>query len=191
MNPRVQDIGVKVRKLRKEKGLTLADLAGLCGCSSSLISQIETGTVNPSLSTLKTIADVLDISLASLFTTGLVSKDTPYFLMRAEERKALKTQGGVTFELLSRGIDFPCEFILNEFPPGTSTGQDGYVHEGAECGLVLEGELNIEIDGVVHHVEKGDSISLLSSVPHRIWNPGSKKAVAVWVNSVPWLFAIK
>jgi len=41
-------IGIKIRSLRKEKGMTLGEMARLCKCSSSLLSQIERGIVNPS-----------------------------------------------------------------------------------------------------------------------------------------------
>ena len=186
-----QDIGKNIRRLRKEKGLTLAGMAEQCRCSSSLISQIETGAVNPSLSTLKEISDALGITMASLFTTTPSAEQATFSLMAAKERKSLTTREGVTFQLLSRKIDFPCEFILNEWPPGASTGRDAYTHEGEECGLLLEGTLNVEIDGQTYRMKPGDTITLKSSVPHRIWNPGKQKAVAVWVNTVPWMFAIK
>lgn len=191
MDQKRRDIGKNIRRLRKEKGLTLAGMAKLCRCSSSLISQIETGAVNPSLSTLKEIGDALGITMASLFTTSANTEHATFSLMGARERKSLTTQEGVTFQLLSRKIDFSCEFILNEWPPGASTGKDAYTHHGEECGLVLEGKLDIEIDGQTYHMKPGDTVTLKSSVPHRIWNPGRKKAVAVWVNTVPWMFAIK
>ena len=186
-----RDIGKNIRRLRKEKGLTLSGMAERCRCSSSLISQIETGAVNPSLSTLKQVSDALGITIASLFTAGPNSENAIFSLMKAQERKSLTTQEGVTFQLLSRKIDFPCEFILNEWPPGASTGKDAYTHEGEECGLLLEGKLDIEIDGQTYHMKPGDTITLKSSAPHRIWNPGKKRAVAVWVNTTPWMFAIK
>ena len=191
MDDNHQDIGKNIRRLRKEKGLTLAGMAERCRCSSSLISQIETGAVNPSLSTLKQVSDALGITIASLFTAGPNSENAIFSLMKAKERKSLTTQEGVTFQLLSRKIDFSCEFILNEWPPGASTGKDAYTHDGEECGLLIEGKLDIEINGQIYHMGPGDSITLLSSVPHRIWNPGRKKAVAVWVNTIPWMFAIK
>jgi mannose-6-phosphate isomerase-like protein (cupin superfamily) len=111
--------------------------------------------------------------------------------MRADERKALTTGGSVTFELLSEGIDFPCEFILNRWPPGTTTGKELYNHDGKECGLLLKGELTVETNGKVYHMGPGDSITLNSDVPHRLTNSGKKEAIAVWVNTVPYLFAIK
>ncbi len=184
-------MGERIRALRKEKGMTLAQLAGLCKCSSSLLSQIETGIVNPSLSTMKAIGDALGVSLTKIFREAPHGEEASSCLMKYEERKVLTTGGGVQFQLLSRNLNVRFEFILNQWPPGTSTGKELYTHEGEECGLLLEGELEVEVNGEVHHMKPGDTITLLSSAPHRISNPGKKRAVAVWVNSVPWVFSIR
>jgi len=186
-----QDIGNNIRAARKRKGLTLAQLAEQCRCSTSLISQIETGAVNPSFSTLKTISDALGISMAMLVASNSFVNGISFSLMTAKERKTLVTEGGVKFQLLSRGVDLSCEFIRNEWPPGTSTGRERYTHDGEECGFLLEGELEVEINDTIHHMQAGDTITLVSSVPHRVSNPGKKKAIAIWVNSVPHVFAIK
>ena len=53
MNPLVFSIGQKIRDLRNEKGMTLGDLAEKIKVSPSLISQLERGGVNPSISLLK------------------------------------------------------------------------------------------------------------------------------------------
>jgi transcriptional regulator with XRE-family HTH domain len=186
-----EDIGKNIRKIRKDKGLTIAHLAKKCGCSPSLLSQIETGSLNPSLSILKAICDGLEISISLLVTADFAGRDTSYSLMEARERKTLVTNGGARFQLLSRGVNISCEFILNEWPPGSSTGKDFYTHEGEECGVLVEGELEVETNDGVHHMKPGDTITLKSSINHRISNPGKKRAVAYWVNSVPWVFTLK
>jgi transcriptional regulator with XRE-family HTH domain len=184
-------IGMRIRSLRKQKGMTLGELASLCKCSSSLLSQIERGIVNPSFSTLKSIGDALEISVAQLIMEASTIEETASFLMRSKERKILTTEGGVRFQLLSRNVNVPFEFILNQWPPGTSTGKQPYTHEGEECGLLLEGEVEVEVNGKVHHLKPDDTITLRSSASHRISNPGKKKALAVWVNSIPWVFSTK
>jgi transcriptional regulator with XRE-family HTH domain len=184
-------IGIKIRSLRKEKGMTLGEMARLCKCSSSLLSQIERGIVNPSFSTLKSIGDALEISLAQLLMEASTIEESASCLMKSKERKILTTEGGVQFQLLSRNVNVPFEFILNQWPPGTSTGKQPYTHGGEECGLLLEGELEVEVNGKVHHMKPGDTITLRSSASHRISNLGKKKALAVWVNSIPWVFSTK
>ena len=184
-------VGIKIRNLRKQKGMTLGEMARRCKCSSSLLSQIERGIVNPSFSTLKSIGDALETTLAQLVMEASTLEESFSSLMKQKERKTLTTEGGVQFQLLSRNVNVPFEFILNQWPPGTSTGKQPYTHEGEECGFLLEGELEVEVNGKIFQMKSGETVTLRSSTPHRISNPGKKKALAVWVNSVPWVFSIK
>lgn len=69
MNSLIFSIGQKIRDLRNEKGMTLGDLAAKINVSPSLISQLERGGVNPSISLLKSIADALGIPLPALLDT--------------------------------------------------------------------------------------------------------------------------
>ena len=55
-------------------------------------------------------------------------------------------------------------------------------HAGFEYGFVLDGELEVTVDGETHRLRPGDLISYWSSKPHRIVNRGTKKARALWIN---------
>jgi len=190
--PKVSEsVGPKIRSLRKQKGLTLREAAEQSKRSSSLLSLIERGVVNPSLSTLISIAEVMQIPISQLVMEDSDSEEFSPSLMKPNERKILTTEGRVQFQLLSRNVNVHFEFILNEWPPGSSTGKQPYTHGGEECGLLLEGELEVEVNGKLYHMKPGDSITLNSSVPHRITNSGKERALAVWVNSVPWLFSLR
>jgi len=184
-------LGIKIRSLRKKREMTLKEISTLCKCSPSLLSQIERGTVNPSFSTLKAIGDALGTTVAHLVAEISPTGHSPSYLMRPKERKSLTTEGGLQFQLLTRNLSVSFEFILNQWPPGTSTGKKPYGHEGEEAGLLLEGELEVEVEGKVSFMKPGDTITLRSSAIHRISNPGKKRALAVWVNSVPWVFSTK
>jgi transcriptional regulator with XRE-family HTH domain len=190
--PKVSEsVGQKIRSLRKQKGLTLRETAELSKRSSSLLSLIERGIVNPSLSTLISIAEVMQIPISQLVMEDSDPEEFSSSLMKPNERKILTTEGRVQFQLLSRNLNVHFEFILNEWPPGSSTGKQPYTHGGEECGLLLEGELEVEVNGKLYHMKPGDTITLNSSVPHRITNSGKERALAVWVNSVPWLFSLR
>src|SRR4030042_1763378 len=97
-------VGIKIRNLRKQKGMTLSNLARLCRCSSSLLSQIERGIVNPSFSTLKSIGESLDISLAQLVMEASTIENFSSSLMTSKERKVLTAEGGGQVQLLSRNV---------------------------------------------------------------------------------------
>ncbi len=185
-----KSFGEKVRALRKQKRLTLAALAEKTQRSVSLISQIETGNVSPSFSSMQMIADALGVTLGKMIADDAPAEGGDFFLMEPATRKILQTQGEVKHQLLSRGLPLPFEFNIVEVPPGTSTG-DLYAHSGMECGLLLEGVLEVEVNGKANRLKPGDSITLKSSVPHRLSNPGKKAARAVWVNSVPYIFSTR
>ncbi|MBW1802577.1 MAG: helix-turn-helix transcriptional regulator [Deltaproteobacteria bacterium] len=187
----------KIRRLRKKRGLTLKALAEYCHCSSGYLSRVETGAVNPSLATLMATAEALNVTVDELFyTTPSKPKILPC-LMHPDERKTLSPKTGIQMQLLSRGIDVPFEFLQVTFPPGTSDGMDIYsnegddlhTHEGAECGLVLQGVLDVQVDDKTYRLKAGDTITLYSSSSHKISNTGDEEAVAVWVDSKPFLFS--
>lgn len=59
-------LGREIAKIRRSKALTQENLAAIAGLDRSYLSEIERGLVNPSLETLKRIADALGVSLCSL-----------------------------------------------------------------------------------------------------------------------------
>jgi len=186
-----KSFGEKVRALRMQRGLTLADLAKKTQRSISLLSQIENDNISPSFSSMQTIADALEVPLAQIISQEPSAEEGDSYHIKESERKVLMTQGEVQHQLLSRGLPLSFEFNVVEVPPGASTGDYLYSHEGEECGLLLEGELVVESGRQVHHLKPGDSITMKSSLPHKLSNPGKQKARAVWVNSVPYIFSTK
>jgi len=185
----IKTVGEKIRTLRKQQGLTLTDLAKKTSRSVSLLSQIENGHVSPSFSSMQTIADALEINLGQIVGSEPFVEADGSFLLEASARKILSTQGGVQHQLLTHGMKLSFELVIIEIPPGGSTGELLYTHDGEECGFILEGELSVETSGRVNHLNPGDSITLKSSIPHRLSNPGDKTAKAVWVNSAPYIFS--
>jgi transcriptional regulator with XRE-family HTH domain len=62
------NVGKQIQKIRESKGLSQQDLAAKCNFEKSNMSRLETGRVNPTLSTLEKVAKALDISLVELFS---------------------------------------------------------------------------------------------------------------------------
>ncbi len=191
LTPLIVAIGKKIRDLRNQKKLTLAELADKIKVSPSLISQLERGGINPSISLLKSVSDVFEIPLSFLLEEEETLIKQPSPVVTSKQRKVIIWEGGIRFALLSRTLDLGCEFICNEWPPGSSTGKEKYVHDGVESGIILEGEMEVELGDQVYRLKPGDSITLRSDVPHRLSNRGKKMAKGIWVNSKPWIFSIK
>jgi len=100
-----------------------------------------------------------------------------------EDRPTLRLTDGVVWQLLSPQPDEQIEFMEVAYPPGASSGTEMFTHTGREFGLVLEGELTVEVGFNRFVLGPGDSIGYESTTPHRVSNQGATPMRAVWVNA--------
>ena len=61
-------IGREVRAYRRQRGITVADLAELTGLSIGMLSKIENGNTSPSLTTLQALSHALSVPLTAFFS---------------------------------------------------------------------------------------------------------------------------
>ena len=62
-----KSFGDRIRKLRKQNGLSQEEFADKCGFARSYMSRIERGAANPSLDAISTLAGALRIEPSELF----------------------------------------------------------------------------------------------------------------------------
>jgi transcriptional regulator with XRE-family HTH domain len=62
-----QKVGLNIRKIRKEKGYSLSDIAALCDMEKTNLSRIELGKTNTTVRNLHKIAQALEVSMVMLF----------------------------------------------------------------------------------------------------------------------------
>jgi transcriptional regulator with XRE-family HTH domain len=168
----------------------LVDFAEKCGISSSFLSQIERDQANPSISTLHDIAAVLGVPLAFFFASqeddstkngfNQAQKGSGASVIRAEQRKQLIYPGsGIRNELLSPDLNRAIQMMWVVMPPGAETGPEPLVHEGEECGLILQGTVEIWVGDEHYILGPGDSIYQDSSIPHHSKNIGDEDVIVV------------
>jgi transcriptional regulator with XRE-family HTH domain len=170
-------VGARLRAKRDERGLSLRELARRVDVSPSLVSQIETGKIQPSVRTLYAIVSELGLSLDEIF--GLGGRDT----VRAGDGPTIEFESGVRWERLAAWSDAGVEFVLATYDVGGASSSDGkrVRHSGREFGLVLSGVLGVTVGFDEHVLGPGDSISFESTIPHRLHNDGDEVVRAVWV----------
>lgn len=180
-----EGIGEQIRQLRKARGWSLTQLSQQCGRSIGLLSQIERGTSQPNVLTLKAIANALGVQVGWFFPAGAPAPARERgLIVRAPARKRLTFEGGVANDLLSPNLEGPLELLQTTLEPGARSG-DAFAHGGHECGLVLSGELQLSVDGESHTLLPGDSFSFSSGRKHWFSNPGQVPTVVVWVLTPP------
>lgn len=69
------DLGITIKELRKQKGITQSLLAEKSGITQTYLSQIESNDKEPNLSTLRVISEKLDVPLPIIFFLSLDEKD--------------------------------------------------------------------------------------------------------------------
>ena len=181
--------GGKIRTVRERRKITMRSLAGKIGVSESLISQIERDRISPSLDTLMSIVNALEIDLEYLF------KDFKHTKTVSQVKEADRNRhliDGVTYEQLSEIPDIQpehaIEALLLTVPPRTSKGNDDYGHEGRELGFILEGEGELMYGTETYQLQPGDSISFSANIPHTLRNKGAGKLKALWIITPPRMF---
>jgi transcriptional regulator with XRE-family HTH domain len=200
------ELGAKLKEIRRGQGVTLQQIADQTGLSKSFVSQIETGTANPSIGSLKKITDVLGVPLGALFSNGdqgpgesaapnggAYSNGTPQAaepgsavrVVRRDRRKVLIEPGkkGKMY-LLTPDLQRKLEVILGEEEPGNAD-EEWYSHIGEECGFVLEGRYEVCVGDQVFVLEAGDSISFPSHIPHKTRVLGDQPVKTIWVITPP------
>ena len=179
----MEDIGLRIRELRKQKGMTLGTLAEAAGCSPSFISQVERGKVSPSIATLKRIADVLNATIVDLFVDSIGTE--PVVTHKKDRVKITQKQWKAKVELLVRSTQGKrMEPLYVVVKPGGGS-LEPYNHGGEEFGIVLRGTLDINLDGTIHRVEENDSFYYSSQIPHSWVNPSNENTLLLWVITPP------
>jgi transcriptional regulator with XRE-family HTH domain len=177
------EVGARIRALRQEKGLRLAEVAARTGLSIGYLSQIERGISSPSLRVLTTLAAPLGISYAELFRPAPADAPRDSVVVRRDERNSLGLwRTGIEKQLLSPPAGSPLTLYEVVLKPGGTSGEELYVHGGEEAGLVLEGEMDLTVENQSWRLRAGDSFRFASSRPHRFDNPGRRVARVLWVN---------
>jgi transcriptional regulator with XRE-family HTH domain len=182
-------VGLRLRALRKTRDLSLQVLADRLDVSIGHLSQVERGLSTASLKLLAGAADALGVGIADLFsgTTDVAEAETGIVVVRQDGRARLGLwQAGITKELLTapRGASRLNLFMVR-IEPGGTTGEEDYVHGGEEAGFVLEGSLELHVEGRQWRLEPGDSFRFASDRPHRFGNPGTTTTLVLWVNVTP------
>ncbi len=181
-------MGDEIRQLRQAKGFTLRDLARLSGRSLGYLSQIERGSVQPSLATLKNIADALGVEVNWFFPSeaGIDNRERGV-VVRSQSRRRLSHAYSFDTEalgyedfLLSGNLDQDHVMGLSRVSPNGVTNEAKRSYEGCMSGYVVQGSLVLELDDDTFVLFEGDSFSFDTARPHLLRNETDAIAAIVW-----------
>lgn len=185
-------VGMRVRAARADAGMTVRELARRIGVSPSHVSQVERGIGAFSVPALYAVARELDVSMHALLdppgqetAATLGGRPAPDLeasgiVQRAAEHPSIVLGSGPRWSRLTAGGEENAEFLEVVYAPRTPMPEEYIRHEGREYGIVITGELTVEVEGATETLRPGDSIVFDSMRPHRFWNDSDGEVRAIW-----------
>ena len=178
------NISKKITEYRTSKNLTIKDLANMISVTPSLLSQIEKGTANPSINTLKQISKALDIPLFNFFIND---ESTENLIVRKENRKKImfSEDDSFAYELLTPNSQGAIEFMLMKIPPKTSSSKELFSHKGEEVAYVVEGAVTLNLMNKEINLNSGDSVRIPPHSKHKWENTSDDECKVIFAVTPP------
>jgi transcriptional regulator with XRE-family HTH domain len=158
-------LGVRIREIRTQKGLTLKKLSDQSKLNINTLSMIEKGKTSPSIGTLQRLARALDVPVISFFDSSDLSSK---IVFTAHNNRPETTCCHALIQNLGKDLkDNAIEPFIITMPKDAGSGGRTLVHTGFEFAYCLSGEILYLIEEIEYPMRAGDSIVFPAQLPHR------------------------
>ena len=176
MKDDIDNIGTRIKERRKQKALTIQEMALYTGLSTGYLSNIERNQTSPTLNNLRAICNALGVSITDM----LQAKEEERVIVR---KKDMVIREYPELNQTVRLIYFGGEGDVYEYitiAPGKPESALDSKHPYDEVATVLQGTMVVEAEGEKYVLTKGDSICIKARHKHRIYNGSDKKCESFW-----------
>ena len=169
-------IGEALKQSRKRFGYTLKDLAQKTHFSVSYLSNVERGATSPTLAAIEILCNALRLDLIEL----LKAERSPSPLLKKADRTQLYAdRDGVLENIVADNDVFRCtSYTMDPHFRDSIRLPDG--DKGDVVGYLLSGQLELDLNGTVYHMDPGDTIFIPSGLPYSFRQLGEEKNVTLW-----------
>jgi transcriptional regulator with XRE-family HTH domain len=170
-------LGERLRAVRRDRGLSIAQLAERTGLTKGFLSQLERDLTSVSLSALARICSALGVRF------GDVLDEPPMgAVIRRESAVRWTEVGNHEDVVLSPPEEQRLNLIESRIPPGVSAGDDVYTFPAdVELIYVLAGALELRLGDEVMTLTAGETFTYSPREPHVWRNPSeSDETVVLW-----------
>ncbi len=180
----MKGLGKQIRSIRREKNLTLVDVARRTGIDQATLSRIENGVMTGTVHSHVKIADVLGVALPDLYREAMVQINNTREKLAKRRMTTFASAQGVVAELLTSDISHKkmIPLLVKLKPNGrTETRNEA---PGTECFLyVLKGSVDVIFGSDRQSLKAGEHIYFDSSVSHHFFNPVSAESTCLVLSS--------
>ena len=172
IDPGLPNVGAILHRLRRQRGMSLQEVADATGLSPSFLSAVERGRSDIALRRLARLAALYHHDVGSLL--GYSARQArPQFVLGGDRLKVDRGDGIEYAVLRPPGVDF--ELIVATFAPGAQF-RDAITHEGVDITYVSLGELVLVYNDEEYRLPAGECVVYSSAYPHRFRNDTDEPA---------------
>ncbi|MEM9100204.1 MAG: XRE family transcriptional regulator [Pseudomonadota bacterium] len=163
-------IGREVRELRRDRDMTVAELANASGLSVGMLSKIENGAISPSLTSLQGLSLALGVHITTLFRRH--EEDRAALFVPAGEGVDVERRGtraGHQYRLLGHSAAADARIVVEPYMITLTEASDvfpTFQHAGIEFLHMIEGEVTYRHGNQLFRMRPGDSLYFDADAPH-------------------------
>ncbi|MEO6231040.1 MAG: XRE family transcriptional regulator [Ferruginibacter sp.] len=179
----------KIKDIRKEKNITLQDLAESAGVTKGMLSQVENNRTIPSLTVFLNIIKSLKIDINDFFQDFNTGKESKVIFKKKQQYQPFEKENAVGFQyqrIMSSTInEYHVDFVLLTLMPDAQ--RPNVQTDAFEFKYILKGNIEYTIGEEVFEMEAGDSIFFDATEPHNPKNAGDSEAqmLVVYIFNAP------
>ncbi len=172
-------VGKKIRELRKERKMSLQDVAKKSGISAGLLSRIENFRTLPSLPVLHQISIALEVPLAELVETVSSPRPISYILVRdGEKEKEYRSDSeSLAYQPLIDATFLNMSIMVNIVTVQPHSYRKPLGNDSMELIYVLKGKVKYGLEDTILDMKKGDTLYFDGSIPHSVENSTANEAI--------------
>ena len=188
MNPKLMEVGARIREMREISGYSVSDMAALTEVSVSEYRAYEAGQVDFPFTFIHKCALAFNLEITDILE-GHSAKLSAYTVTRRGQGQITADEEGIEIKslapLFKKKLAEPYWVHYTYSEELQNAPIHLIKHSGQEFDLVLSGKLKVQVGEHIEVLEEGDSIYYNSSAPHGMIAVGGQDClfVAVVVSS--------
>jgi transcriptional regulator with XRE-family HTH domain len=170
-------IAVNLKRIRKERHLSLGQLAEQAGVSKVILSQIEKGDSNPTINTIWKITGALQLPYTSL----LEPPEAKAVYVRKMDIHDLEEDRYHIYSYYPKNQDRNFEMYQIEMDAACVHESIGHSSNSSEYIMVIDGKMILEVNGSEYLLQSDDALYFDASYPHIYKNVSDRRVKAVLI----------
>ncbi|GAB6136961.1 helix-turn-helix domain-containing protein [Halanaerobaculum tunisiense] len=181
----IDDVGKRIKKLRKNNNLTLQDLSAKTDLSVGFLSQLERGLTTVAIDVLENIAQELNVNLTYFFDSQSAESDDQIVMRNYENEVFQVDNNQIVHYHLTKNVKNKdiLPRLIKILPKKEQEEINTYQHEGEEFIYVLEGIVTLIVNDKEYDLYPGDSAYYSSNTTHNWTNRTNKVAKLLFINT--------